>query len=339
MPSYLAFVLRSDGSEPTAVPLGPAATIDALVANWRQETIADITRPAGAPRSVPSFHSLGISLRQKIWVPVAEALGDALRIFIVPDGTVNLVPLAALPIERGRYLLESGRVIHHLSAERDLVTDEVSALATGSGLLAVGGPHSMTLRRFASAVKTSPPSAHPCARQIHESIGQLEARTESFPLAGNTISRHALELFEFSINAIQSAPCVPHRGRERGEPVAAVRRRSGAQLSGRSGSDGNERDRAALKRSGPGGGCCTSPRTGSFLATNVLPGSGARAQLGAWPPAAQRHRPDRRAPERRHGANRCPRIRYFSLGWRSQGPTAAPLQVRTKMTASSPPKK
>jgi len=156
VPSYLAFVVRSDGSEPTVVPLGAATAIDALVASWRQEMVADIIRPAGAPPAVPSFHSLGVSLRQRIWDPVAAALGDAQRIFIVPDGTLNLVPLAALPTGRGRYLIESGPVIHYLSAERDLVTDEGSIVATGSGLLAVGGPAFDDASSFRAALESKP---------------------------------------------------------------------------------------------------------------------------------------------------------------------------------------
>jgi CHAT domain-containing protein/tetratricopeptide (TPR) repeat protein len=155
-PWYLAFVLRDDGSEPTVMPLASAATIDTLVASWRQGMIADITRVTGAPQSGPSFRSLGISLRQKIWDPIAANLGTARRVFVVPDGTLNLIPLAALPAERGGYLLESGPVIHYLSAERDLVRDEALPAAVGSGLLAVGGPAFSDASSFASALKQKP---------------------------------------------------------------------------------------------------------------------------------------------------------------------------------------
>ena len=151
VPSYLAFVLRSDASEPTVVPLGPAGAIDALVASWRQAMIDDVTARPGAVRSGPSFGSLGISLRQKIWDPVVRHLGeDRRRVFIVPDGALNLVPLAALPTDRGGYLLEDGPVLHYLSAERDLVIDSDTTSLPEGGLLAVGGPNFTDESSFAA---------------------------------------------------------------------------------------------------------------------------------------------------------------------------------------------
>jgi CHAT domain-containing protein len=59
-------------------------------------------------------------------------------VFVVPDGAINLVSLAALPTAGNRYLIDSGPGIHYLSTERDLVPPEASA--PGHGLLAVGGP-------------------------------------------------------------------------------------------------------------------------------------------------------------------------------------------------------
>jgi CHAT domain-containing protein len=51
---------------------------------------------------------------------------------------LSLVPFAALPIGERSYLLETGPVIHYLSAERDLVAPLLSGGAR-QGLLAVGG--------------------------------------------------------------------------------------------------------------------------------------------------------------------------------------------------------
>jgi CHAT domain-containing protein len=67
---------------------------------------------------------------------VADAIAGASRVFIVPDGALNLVSFAALPMG-SRYLLEAGPAIHYLSAERDLVRKDPMS---GHGLLALGGP-------------------------------------------------------------------------------------------------------------------------------------------------------------------------------------------------------
>jgi CHAT domain-containing protein len=75
-------------------------------------------------------------LRARIWDPLAESLNGVSRVFIVPDGALNLVSFAALPAQHG-YLLENGPTIHYLSTERDLVPQNS---AEGRGLLALGGP-------------------------------------------------------------------------------------------------------------------------------------------------------------------------------------------------------
>ena len=154
--SYVAFVLRPQVDEPTVVPLGSAASLEALVADWRQAMMADVMSPPEAARSEPSFRALSIALRQKIWAPLAPHLVNARRVFVVPDGALNLVPLAALPSAHGRYLLDDGPVIHYLSAERDLVTDGLAPSAAGAGLLAVGGPSFNDGSSFAALLGTTP---------------------------------------------------------------------------------------------------------------------------------------------------------------------------------------
>ena len=139
VPSYLGFVLRSDGSDPIVVPLGPAAAIDAAVARWRRAMIAEMASDSSGLQPEPSLNSTGAGLRRQIWDPIAARVGNAARVFVVPDGAFNLVPLAALPSGRGRYLVEDGPIIHYLSAERDLVIDETAPKPTSGGLLSVGG--------------------------------------------------------------------------------------------------------------------------------------------------------------------------------------------------------
>jgi hypothetical protein len=136
IPTYLGFVLRPSGPA-VAVSLGSANAIDALITEWRQGIAMEAGAAAGIP--VRSSRVTGAELRRLVWNPVARYLQGAVRVFVVPDGALGLVPLAALPAGPRAYLLEAGPVIHYLSAERDVVPAKGTAVAE-RGLLAIGGP-------------------------------------------------------------------------------------------------------------------------------------------------------------------------------------------------------
>jgi CHAT domain-containing protein/Tfp pilus assembly protein PilF len=157
VPSYAAFVLRSGTDEPSLVSLGRADTLDALIAQWRRELITSIPQSSvPAAETGRSLRIRGTSLRRRLWDPIAAHLDGVRRVFVVPDGAVNLIPLAALPTAGSGYLLERGPVIHYLSAERDLVPAEQPFSETGRGLLAVGGPAFADGSVFASLSNTKP---------------------------------------------------------------------------------------------------------------------------------------------------------------------------------------
>jgi CHAT domain-containing protein len=137
VPSYLAFVMRAGQPNVTMVPLGSASTIDALVARWRDEATA-ILQASSAADAERTYRAAGAALRQRVWDPLAGHLKDVAMVFVVPDGTLNTVSLAALPVGQARYLIETGPVTHYLSAERDLVTSAPGSQSRG--LLALGGP-------------------------------------------------------------------------------------------------------------------------------------------------------------------------------------------------------
>ena len=137
IPSYLAFVLRPGERDPVAVPLGDARRADSLVSRWKEQ----VGRGSQVPDrflSERAYRSAGDALRQAVWDPIAVAIGDAQRVFVVPDGALTLVSFATLPVGDRGYLLERGPLLHYLSAERDLVRAERTS--EGTGLLALGGP-------------------------------------------------------------------------------------------------------------------------------------------------------------------------------------------------------
>ena len=139
-PSYLAFVLSAGDSQPVLVPLGSAAGIDALILQWRKQIDQEaIAAGAGATRGEAAYRRVAGELRRQVWDPLSAHLRHATRVFVVPDGALHLVSLAALPTAESSYLVETGPMIHYLSAERDLVPAGADPLA-GHGLLALGDP-------------------------------------------------------------------------------------------------------------------------------------------------------------------------------------------------------
>ncbi len=120
-PEYLAFVMRSDRAESDVIPLGDAQSIDRTIATWRRNVVGTIAA-SGQPRpgaeawlrrlGLQSASASGIRWR-RTWGR-RPGLRRARR-------RPEPLPLAALPADRGRYLVEAGPTIHYLSAERDLV--------------------------------------------------------------------------------------------------------------------------------------------------------------------------------------------------------------------------
>jgi CHAT domain-containing protein/tetratricopeptide (TPR) repeat protein len=141
--SFVAFVMRAGSDRIAVVPLGSTATIEPLLHEWRSEaagrSILSGTSPAQAEREM---RAAGARLRRAIWDPVAPHFRGATQLFVVPDGVLGLLPLAALPSVGEGFLLEDGPPIHYLTTERDLVslTTETGPGSRSPGMLALGGP-------------------------------------------------------------------------------------------------------------------------------------------------------------------------------------------------------
>jgi CHAT domain-containing protein/tetratricopeptide (TPR) repeat protein len=94
VPSYVAFVV-APGREVRRVELGPAEPIDTAVRAWRRSVD---TREAD---------SAGDALRVLIWEPLAKQLPpEAKTLYLAPDGDLERLAWAALPMGGGRVLLE-----------------------------------------------------------------------------------------------------------------------------------------------------------------------------------------------------------------------------------------
>jgi CHAT domain-containing protein/tetratricopeptide (TPR) repeat protein len=140
--AYAAFVLPAGtGRAPRLFALGTAAEIDRLAGAWRDAVAATATPTVDAAiEREREARSIGAELRARIWDSVVPAIEGAKRVFLVPDGTLNLVPFGALPSASG-YLVEHAPALHYLSTERDVPRALApSDAASEAGLLALGGP-------------------------------------------------------------------------------------------------------------------------------------------------------------------------------------------------------
>jgi CHAT domain-containing protein/Tfp pilus assembly protein PilF len=154
VPSYAAFVVGSRSPETAFVPLGTAASLEGLVRAWRDQAAGQsFVAGVSAARAERSYLAAADRLRQAVWDPLTVYRAGAVRIFIVPDGLLNVVSFAALPDRDGRYLAESESVIHYLATERDLVLSDTKAISPRT-LLAVGGP-AFDFRAVTPATRTS----------------------------------------------------------------------------------------------------------------------------------------------------------------------------------------
>jgi len=125
---YVAYVLRRQG-EVQWKELGEAKAIDEAVTTLRK-ALRDPKR-MGVKR-------LARAVDEKVFRPVRPLLGGLTRLLISPEGSLNLIPFAALVDERGRYLVERCS-ISYLSSGRDLLRLQV-ARESQAGPLVVADP-------------------------------------------------------------------------------------------------------------------------------------------------------------------------------------------------------
>jgi hypothetical protein len=151
--SYAAFVLRKGAAAPVLVPLGPASAIDDAAAAVRS-SLARTANSLGGPGGAPTgpYRRVAAALRDLVWSPLEPHLSGATTVFVVPDGSLHLVSFASLPAGADSWLVETGPVLHYLSAERDLVAPPS---APGSGLLLAGAPDFDAAPRPAARTQTA----------------------------------------------------------------------------------------------------------------------------------------------------------------------------------------
>jgi CHAT domain-containing protein/Tfp pilus assembly protein PilF len=125
---YVAYILRR-GGEIECRDLGEAKSIDSAIEAFRK-ALRD-------PRRV-DVKRLARVVDAKIFQPIRPLLGSKSRLLISPDGSLNLIPFAALVDERGRFEVERYS-ISYLTSGRDLLRLKAPREAKG-GPLVVAAP-------------------------------------------------------------------------------------------------------------------------------------------------------------------------------------------------------
>jgi CHAT domain-containing protein/tetratricopeptide (TPR) repeat protein len=118
---YLAFTLNSSGRV-DLFNLGKAQLIDSLVDVYRQ-SIYGATTDINSDRlaiSEKSLNTVSSRLYSLLYQPMAERLDGAEKIFVSPDGALNLIPFEVLQEPDGKYLIEN-KHFSYLSSGRDLL--------------------------------------------------------------------------------------------------------------------------------------------------------------------------------------------------------------------------
>lgn len=134
---YGAFVAGGAGA-PSLHWLGAADEIDEAVLAWRREAERNPgADPEARATAAAAAEARGLELTALVWSPLVPTLEGAEAVLVVPDGSLHLTSLMALPIAPGRYLVEEPFLVHVASAERDLLP---TGLTPSSGLVAFGAP-------------------------------------------------------------------------------------------------------------------------------------------------------------------------------------------------------
>lgn len=127
----MAATLRKDGGKPVygVVSYGDVAAIDAAILKYRKDI-------QNEELDLDEVLDAGAAAYKLIWKPLEPALNGRASAYVVPDGTLNILPFAAL-VDRGKYLIE--RVdLHVYTTSRNLLPS--SQAAAKGGYIINAGP-------------------------------------------------------------------------------------------------------------------------------------------------------------------------------------------------------
>ncbi len=145
---YVAYVLLPASPVPQFVVLGDAAQLDEAAVKFRQQLAAPPAQLKGESAAAwqqrldqheQQVKETGRQLDEQLWRPVRKLLGPVRRVFLAPDGALNLVPFAALTGEDGRYLVED-YTLNFLTSGRDLLRLHSGGNPAGTEAVIIANP-------------------------------------------------------------------------------------------------------------------------------------------------------------------------------------------------------
>jgi CHAT domain-containing protein/Tfp pilus assembly protein PilF len=143
---YVAYVLKPQWNAPQSVDLGEAAQVDADLKLWR-EALLDPDRA--------DVRALGRRVDERVMRPVRNLLGTTKRLFISPDGELNLIPFAALVDENNKYLIETYS-LDYLTSGRDLLRLQVRSESRSGAVIFANPTYNLTGQFVAACDQRKP---------------------------------------------------------------------------------------------------------------------------------------------------------------------------------------
>ncbi len=190
-PRYVAYVIRHQG-EVRWVEIGAAKEIDGAVDALLQ-ALRDPRRK--------DVQQLARAVDEKLMRPVRAMVGDATRLFVSPDGELNLIPFEALVDEQGRYLVER-YAFAYLTSGRDLLRMQ-AARAGGSRPTVVANPSfgEPAAEQMASATRPAAP------RNRRRSVTSARSLSETYfaPLNGTAQEARTIQTLFPEANVLTGA--------------------------------------------------------------------------------------------------------------------------------------
>jgi CHAT domain-containing protein/tetratricopeptide (TPR) repeat protein len=163
---YIAFVLPAGRAEQLQmIDLGEADPIDQLIADFRDY----IAKPPWK-RGDRGQPLIAVELRQRVFDPLVEALGNHTQLSIAPDGDLSLLPFEVLPLADGRLLIDNYK-ISYVACGRDVLRFDSAVTGRSTSSLVIANPD---FDLGESSGRLPPPPATSKALSLRELLRQYE---------------------------------------------------------------------------------------------------------------------------------------------------------------------